>query len=708
MRALHHMRAMLAGLILAAATTGAALPQSVATSLIADRVNARPDGVLIAEGNVEVLMGDRMLRAERVTFDNTTGALTLEGPLVLSQGEDAVILADGAELSGEFRDGLIRSARLVIAQQLQIAAAEINRVDGRYTQLYRTVASTCTICASNPVPIWQIRARKVIHDQQEQQLYFENATLELGGVPVFYLPRLRLPDPTLRRASGFLVPSLRTTNTLGTGLTVPYFISLGENRDLTVKPYVTTSGSATLGLQYRHAFRNGEIDVIGAYTFDDVLDERGFIQARGRFDLPRNFTLSFDLEDVSDAGYYRDYGLPSTDRIDSSVTVTRVRRDQLIEAKGTFYTSFRAGDDNQLIPRLVGDAEFVHRFSPAGLGGTGELVLASYGHQRPSSADVIGRDMARASVDLDWKRSWTARSGVLTTVSAGVGADLYAISQDSTTAAATNRVLPRGAVELRWPLVSRQSGKTHVFEPILQLVWSAADPRAVPNEDSIFTELDETNLFSTNLFAGRDRVEQGWRANVGFNWTTVSNDGWRLGVTAGRVLSATPNPDATAASGFSTDVSDWLNTVRLDLAGGLHLINRAQYDDQFSFTKNALVFGWSDEDWNVASTYTWLKADSVEGRPLDSNELVLSSNYYFDNDWSAAFNWQYDLSASSSRKAGLGLSYKTDCLKVDFSVQREFTSTTILQPITDFGLTISLDGFGTGGRPKRDGRACQS
>jgi LPS-assembly protein len=137
---------------------------------------------------------------------------------------------------------VLQSARLVLDRQLQIAATQIDRVDGRYSQAYQAVASSCEVCFDNPTPLWEIRARRVIHDEVEQQLYFEGAQFRVMGVPVIWLPQMRMPDPTLERATGFLAPSVRATDTTGTQIRVPYFIMLGDHRDLTVTPWI---GSAT-------------------------------------------------------------------------------------------------------------------------------------------------------------------------------------------------------------------------------------------------------------------------------------------------------------------------------------------------------------------------------------------------------------------------------------------------------------------------------
>ena len=193
--------------------TGMALAQTTPATLVADNVFVEPTGRITATGNVEVFQDGTRLTADRVIYDRTSGQLTIDGPITVTDPNGSVFAADEASLSPDLRAGLLSSARLVLNQQLQLAAAEISRVNDRYSTLDRVVASSCQICEQNETPLWEIRARRVIQDNLERQLYFEGAQLRLGGVPVFYLPRLRVPDPSVERAAGVLIPSLRTSST---------------------------------------------------------------------------------------------------------------------------------------------------------------------------------------------------------------------------------------------------------------------------------------------------------------------------------------------------------------------------------------------------------------------------------------------------------------------------------------------------------------
>ena len=213
----------------------AALPlraQDHAT-LVADSVSVASGSVLLATGNVEVYFRGQRLSASAISYDRTADRLTISGPIRIDNGMGSVITAAQADLSADMTEGLLTSARLVLDRRLQLTAADIRRSEGgNLTALRSVAASACTICQGNPTPLWEIRASEVIHDARPRQIYFRDATLRFFGLPVMYLPMLRVPDPTLKRATGFLIPRVRSTTALGTGFKLPYFIALGDSRDL--------------------------------------------------------------------------------------------------------------------------------------------------------------------------------------------------------------------------------------------------------------------------------------------------------------------------------------------------------------------------------------------------------------------------------------------------------------------------------------------
>lgn len=712
------MRAAAAVLVMLVASLVAALAQAPArATLIADSVRITGNSVLIAEGNVEVFYLGRRLTASRVLYDRATGALRISGPIILTEGTSTTILADQAELQADLTEGILTSARLVLNQQLQLAAAELVRVEGRYTTLNRAVASSCKVCADSPIPLWEIRARRVIHDQVAQQLYFEQAQVRLGGLPVFYLPRLRIPDPTLKRATGFLMPALRFSSNLGTGVKTPYFITFGKHRDLLVTPYLTNEGTRSVELRYRQAFATGNIEITGSLS-DDNVDEnqpRSYLRALGEFDLPRDFKLNFQIETVSDRAYLVEYGYPNEDRLDSRIEISRARRDEFISTRLIRFQYLREGESRDVLPGTVADLTYARRFSLGASGIEGALRFRTHGHARGSSARIDsnldgiadGRDVARASARLDLRRDWILQGGLVFTALGEGTADIYQISQDADFEGTTGRLHGAAGVELRWPLVKTSArGVSEAIEPVAQLVWSPEGRERLPNEDSTLVEFDEGNLFSLNRFPGSDATERGFRANLGVNYQRNDPSGWAMGATLGRVFRGEDQGQFSEASGLSGITSDWLAAWQIGTPAGVQVTNRLLVDDDFEVTKAEVRFDVAAERYTIAGSYVHAEADASESRPESTSELVFAGSYDLTPAWTTRVSSRYDFAADRATQAGVGLAFRNECLLVDLSLSRRFTSSTSVDRTTEFGISVELLGFG-GGSDAGPARQCR-
>ncbi|MGV8987362.1 MAG: LPS-assembly protein LptD [Cypionkella sp.] len=676
------------------------------TTLVADSVTVQSDQVLVAKGHVEVFFKSQHLTASQITYDRAANRLTISGPLRIEDGTSAVFLADQAELSADLTEGLLTSARIVLDQKLQLAAGAMLRSDaGRYTAMRQVVASSCTICKGSTTPLWEIRAREVVHDAVAQQIWFSNATLRFAGVPVMYIPVLRVPDPSLTRASGFLIPSIRTTTSLGTGFKLPYFFVLGQNRDLLLTPYFTVRGDRTVGWRYRQAYDHGTLQVLGAISRDDIKEgaTRGYLQVIGDFDLGHDFKLALNGITVSGPSYLSDYGISDADRLDSTAEISRVQRNLYFSAEAIGLQSIRAGESNATQPTFVTDMTFHRRFLPAILGGEGEFEIQTHSHYRASSLNTDnngdgiadGRDMARVTVKTDWRRNWTLSNGIEISTLANAQADFYTISQDAIYEGTPFRGTGAAAVELRWPWIkTTQSGTSHLIEPVLQLVTSPDPGTSIPNEDSTLVEFDESNLFALDRFPGNDALEGGTRLNIGANYLRTAASGWTLGVTAGRVMRFSDFNQFSAASGLQGKTSDWMVAWSLASTSGLNMTTRAILGDEFSLTKGEMRIDYSRPGLTVAGGYEFLKADASENRADPVREIVLDTSYDLSRNWQARLSDRYDLEAQTTTKAGLNLTYRNECLLVDLSVSRSYASSTSVTPSTDFGLTVELLGFG--------------
>jgi len=690
----------------------AASETSLPVTLIADQMVIEAGERLIASGNVEILYGETKLRANGVTYDQKADQLDIIGPISIIEGDSTVILAEDAQLNPDLQSGLLNGARIVFDQQMQVAANRIQIVDERYTQMYKATASSCQVCGKNGVPLWSIRARRVVHDKEERQLYFDDASFRVLDVPVFYLPRLRLPDPTLKRARGFLMPSYTSTSQLGFGLKLPYFIPIGDSKDITVTPYISAE-TKTLELRYRQAFRNGRIEINGAVSKDTLLpennDTRGYLFADGTFSIGRGYQLDFDIETTSDRTYLRDYDYAGKDRLDSEISVNRTRKDEYINAQLSYYETLRAGESNRTLPPFVGAAEYEKRYELSQGRGVVDVTGQVQSLYRDNDTDGDeGRDVSRASLGVHWNRSTLFGPGMLARFDAALYADHFSINQDSTFDNQVSRVTPYLASELRWPVaMTTAKGVRHVIEPVAQLVWSQDSYDAAPNESGPQAQFNEGNLFALSRFDGQDARELGARATFGLGYTRYDPDGWSMGATIGRSYRNEDFGQFNASSGLTGTQSDWITAVHLKLYDRLTLINRAVFDDSFNFARSETRVTYRQDKFSISSGYIWLTAGEAVGREDDISEWTGNASYKLTNNWTSTASWRYDSEIGRTQNAGLGLNYQNECVEMGVSASRRFTSSASVDPVTKFGFTLALKGFSTGGAAGNYAHSCK-
>ena len=685
------------------------------TNLIADQIEINSDGVLVASGSVTVWQGDTKITANKISYEGTINSLEITGPIRLTDGTGTVILADQAALSQDLSQGLIKSARIILNKQVQIAAAQISRVNSRYTQAYKVAATSCYVCAGK-TPLWQIRAQRIVHDKLEKQLHFDNAQLRIMDLPILFFPYLRLPDPSLKRASGFLVPQLTTSTTLGTAIRTPYFFKLGDHKDFTLTP-ILSSRTNTLGFRYREAFQTGKLSLEGAVSRDNLSTDqnRGYLFGTANYELDKDYKLDVQVQTVSDPSYFYEYDVAKIDRLETKISFNRTKRYENSELRFSNYHSLRDSDSNATQPTLVAEGIYQQRIVPSSIGGVLDLessFLASYRYSDidsdgDSDGYVDGYDTARLSLVANWKRNYSFQNGSIVDVESQVETSQYVVRQHKNVDPNITRISTAAAVGLRWPLSRRlKDGGMQRIEPHVQLVGMNSHSEKIPNQDSTRVEFDEGNLYRLNRGPGFDQIETGSRINIGVSgynrYKTKTKIGWEVG----RVYRGNGFEKFSKASGLSGSVSDWLVAGAIETPSGIELVARALLKDLGYIKKAEARMAWKNPTHKIAATYVGLSADTLEGRATPLSSLALNWQYRFAPDWQSASDFQFNATNGKLSKLNFGLKYANECVDVNFSASRHFSTSTTFSNKTEFGLSVELSGFSSGVRKAPKSRQC--
>jgi len=350
----------------------------------------------------------------------------------------------------------------------------------------------------------------------------------------------------------------------------------------------------------------------------------------------------------------------------------------------------RVGDRQGLVPVALPVIDWRRRISESVLGGKIQLQANSLAITRTDGQDTQ-RAFALAKWDLTRLTPW----GQLVTFTALARGDIYHSSENALTTTALyrgdpgwqGRAIAIGAVDVKWPLVGQIFGGTQVFTPRVQLVASPPIRNlAVPNEDARAIDLEDSNLFALNRFPGYDRVEDGVRLTVGFDWQWQRPD-WLIKTTIGQSYRLSDQtsivPDGT---GISRRVSDIVGRTEVKFKDVVKLTHRFRLDkDNLAVRRNEFDATLGDERTYIELGYLSLNRGITQLEDLqDREELRVAARVAFTRYWSAfgsavinLTNARIDPIADGFQplRSRLGVAYQDECIEIAFTWRRDYVAT---------------------------------
>ena len=664
--------------------------------------------VVTAEGNVEVTYGSRSLLADKLTYDQKTRVVVAEGNATIREATGTTLSGNRIEVTDDMKEGVIESLNVMIAGRGHLAAARATRTGGSVLTLEKAAYTTCKPCKDDPEkpPTWQIKAFRVIYNQEKARVEYEDAFFEVFGVPIAYLPYFSHSDPEAPRQSGFLVPGVGHSTDLGYFVEVPYYFALDPSYDLLLAPMYTEEDGPLLKGEWRQRTSNTGMynfqasgrygkprDRFGIEQDEDTL--QGHIFGRGRFQIDDTWRWGYDAQLTSNDTYLKRYDISSLDRLENNLFIEGIDGRSYAAVNGWYFQGLRETDDPGLTPLVLPLVEIEYVPDETVLGGRFQLLgNALYLHRGE------GQDTARVSSTASWKLPLTTTGGHLITFFANLRADAYHVTDTGPTGTdeeTVGRVLPWAGAEWRYPLVRTDWGWKQIIEPIVQIIAApyGGNPDEIPNEDSAAFEFDETNLFSFNKFPGLDRWETGPRVNVGFRAAAYFDEGF-IEAIVGESFRFHEDSAFSEESGLRNQQSDYVGRFTIQPDANIRLVHRFRVDQSaFRFERNEIYAEAFEPDfYSFKAGYVLLEPDPDPLLALlDQREEVnvAGSIQAIDNIWLRA-SGRRDLADDEMIESKFGISYEDDCAEFGVDFRRRFTRDRDIEPATSFLFTFRLKG----------------
>lgn len=584
-----------------------------------------------AVGGVQIDYGGNRIVAQRVKYDRNTSRLIATGNVEIIDSDGTKIYSEEIDITDDFANGFVNALRIETVDKTYFAAESAERKDGQLTTFNNGVYTACEPCEEKPdkAPIWRIKAQKIIWNGQAKTVRFEKSRFEFFGFPIAYLPAFEIADPTVKRKSGFLIPSFGQNSELGFGVSVPYYFALSPTYDLTV----TGSGYTKQGFlgqaEWNQRFNNGsytltmagirqndpmafDANTVDRGTTDDPNRFRGMIGSKGEFNLNKRWAFGWDVMAQTDKNFSRKYEIEGYNQYiyRSEVYLTGLNDRNYFDLRTMKFdvqeeildTSRSARDQKQ--PWVL--PSFDYSYTPDESIAGGELNIdinarSLYRSQLDRSLSVIsdptstqrvlGIDgsSSRLTGEAEWKRSFITDGGLVFTPLLAFQADTTYSNPNSESIAAINdmatnrggvssdvrsaynRFMATAGMELRWPVLFSATSSSHVLEPMGQIFarpdTSYTSELGFPNEDAQSFVFDASTLFERDKFSGYDRIEGGTRANIGVRYSGSYDNGWSTSALAGQSYRVAGDNTFLAPDLVNVGLNSGLETDKSDYVG---------------------------------------------------------------------------------------------------------------------------------------------
>jgi LPS-assembly protein len=706
-----------------------------ADDLIYDNRNNR----VIARGNVEISQDGNVLLADEIIYDKGANTLSAVGNVRLKEADGAVVNAERLVLKANFRDGFVRSISALTQDETRVSADNAYK-KGNETVYEKGTVTTCKPCEANPAipPAWRVKASRVIQDGDDHNFYYENATFEVYGIPVAWVPYFYTPDNTVQQRSGFLQPQYAYhSGTTGYSFAIPYYYAASPNYDLTVTPTYTTKAGYLLETDWRQKLWNGayQVKLYGSYdpSPDSAVSQqrwRGSAETKGEFELNKYWHFGWNGILESDDTFRRYYNIDSVydyqrvsqiyltgmaERNYFNIAVARygnllgssefnVAKQTNIQTVTT--TAYPTADYNYVHNKPVLGGEFSFNVNAVALSINDPLHTVNTPNA-VSAPNITQNGSMHVATDAQWRSTLKDSLGQVYTPFVFVRGDIYHVNsfQENNQSGPANtftREIGGIGLDYRYPFVSNSGAISQVIEPVGQIVarGGQANNHLVPITDAQSLVFDDTLLFDINKFSGWDQIETGVRTNFGLQYTLTTASGISIRTVAGESIHlAGENAFALNSiyqgSGLETTRSDYVFGGYVDYKNMFRGVAQVRMDDK--------DFNVTGQSYTVQSKLGFLQAgvsyESEQAIPtvgfLQARQEVAGFGALKLTDEISVFgDARYDFTLGQFIRNSAGIQYADECVIYSLMYQQTNVQIQDIKPDNAVLLRIGIKGFG--------------
>ena len=562
----------------------------------------------------------------------------------------------------------------------------------------------CKNRGADKCPPWTLQSKKIKHDLAKKTIYYENVVLKVYDFPIFFSPIFSHPDPTVKRKSGLLAPTISTNSTLGSGFSTPYFWNIAKDKDLTLTPKLYTNEKPLLLAEYRQDFRNSFLIVDSGYTQgykkkENTKTSGGRAHFFSKFNMnflkqnEKNSDLEVSLQKVSNDTYFKIYDIDSylVDKnqsvLENTINFNYQNKDFYFGLTPSVFEDMNKQGHSRyeyLLPLTI-EKNILTSEKYGFVDLESNIRVRNYETNKKTNFLVN---------NFNWKSNkWLSKFGLENYFEGKIKAVNYEASntkeyKNKNKNAELHTVL---GYFTKLGLYKKDfiNEYFHSLTPKLLVRYAPGHMRDVEEG-----KLNYGNLFNLNKVDKFDIIETGLSTSLGFEYKKNKLNKKIIGdqifsFSAGQVISEKENMDIPSSTSLDQKFSDVVGETKYSIS------DKIDFDYNFSLDQNYKTFNYHE----IGSTFFTDKAKFnikylQERNHVGNQEFIESGiDLKLNNSTELSVTSKRNLLSSSAEFYNLSYNYINDCLKAGIAYRREFYTDRDIEPANTLMFTISIRPF---------------
>ena len=660
-------------LILSALGFKIAQSENSEIEITADTIEViKDDNKINATGNTIIQTEEFLSTSDSLIYDKNLESIKTSGNIIIKDNLENYYFFDDFISDKGFNKANGTNTRIRLSDGTRIVGKSFIRTDSNINEINNAEYTPCL--QNNYIvkncPGWKLTAKKVIHDEEKQSVYYEGATLSILNVPVLYSPFFSHPDPTVKKKSGILMPSVSSDNNLGNTFSIPYFYNISSNYDLTITPTFQTKADNYYTLNYRHLTKNHMFNMDTSITDNESkAGTRNHIFINGDIKNPYG-KFNYKIETANNDTYLRKNQINEQTIFTSGLNFTKEMENSLLDFSSYIYKHLNNSNEQKW--------EYVYP----------NINYDIYDYKDPVSKtnwSISNSFLNYRTIDKDYKQQLS--SEIFTNkiqISKQTGLKFENTIQNrlvyfnnSTNDYNQLRIFPQISSKISLPLSKSKNKRTQILEPVIMPILAPYNNYS--NDQSI----SNGNIFSLNRETSLSQWESGPRINYGLNWL-VSNENLTVNTSFGQ--STKFKKDNT------TEISNYFIGNTLDFGSIGYIKSDITIDRQDLYLKdNNINSSLNFDKIKFGFDYDYETSNKIK----TSEQISIGAKVNFYKDTNLIMSVRKDLMSDKSIGNAFGIHYENDCLAINFDYFRDFTAIDDIENSRGFSFTITLKPFGT-------------